>query len=193
MVNIKKNYFLNYSEYLKNRSLTSYFYRKYFLYPKISRTLKGLVLDVGCGIGDYLEYRKNTIGVDINPFLVEICKNKKLNSKLMQDDLLPFDTNHFDGVVLDNVLEHIENPEKIILEIRRVLKINHNLIVGVPGSLGYTLDSDHKIYYDKPKLTNLFENYGFELRGSYGMPININFFDKLLRQYCLYAIFQRIN
>jgi len=192
MNSIKKNHFLNYAEYLRKRSIISYYYRKYYLYPKISKPLKGLVLDVGCGIGDYLEFRKNTIGVDINPFLVDICKNKNLKSKLMRNDVLPFETSYFEGVIFDNVLEHIKNPKKIILEIRRVLKKNHYLIVGVPGSLGYTMDNDHKVYYDKLELKNLFENFGFTFKESYGMPINFNFFEKIMRQYCLYARFERI-
>lgn len=189
MNNIKKNHFLNYSEYLKNRSLISYCYRKYYLYPKISKPLKGLVLDVGCGIGDYLEFRKNTIGVDINPFLVEICKNKKLNSKLMQGDILPFQANKFDGVILDNVLEHIENPEKIILEIRRVLKNSHFLVVGVPGISGYKVDDDHKVFYTKECLIKLFKPYGFKEITTFGAPLNFKFLSSFLRQYCVYSIF----
>ena len=71
-----------------------YYYRKYYLYPKISKPLKGLVLDVGCGIGDYLEFEKY-YSVDINPFY-DICKNKNLKSKLMQNDVLPFETSYFE-------------------------------------------------------------------------------------------------
>ena len=69
---------------------------------------------MGCGIGDLVRYRPNTVGVDINPYTVKSCKSNGLDVKLMEVDSLPFDDKLFESVILDNVLEHIEKPFKII-------------------------------------------------------------------------------
>ena len=63
-----------YFEYLKGRSRLGNVYRKYLLYPALCRRLEGRTLDVGCGIGDMLVHRGNTVGVDVNPRTVEFCK-----------------------------------------------------------------------------------------------------------------------
>lgn len=56
-----------YFQYLKSRSFLGNIYRKYYLYPKLGRYLKCWLLDIGCGIGDILVFRSNSVGVDINP------------------------------------------------------------------------------------------------------------------------------
>jgi len=179
-----------YSEYLKTRSKLSYFYRHKILYPKLNKSLEGTTLDVGCGIGDFLSFKKDAIGIDINTELVEICKTKGLNACIMEENKIPFGKSSFDSVVLDNVLEHIDNPKKIIQEIKRVLKRNKILIIGVPGKFGYTKDDDHKIFYSKYDLVKLLSNYSFKLEKIFGMPVNINFLENFLRQYCVYGIFR---
>jgi len=93
-----------------------------------------VVLDVGCGRGAYSEdsvpLRKNlrilkgkvakVIGIDVdqeakdNPFLDEF--------HLIQGYKWPIDNNSIDLIVCDNVLEHIEDPERLFSEIARVLK-----------------------------------------------------------------------
>ena len=99
-----------YFSYLKKRSKLGYFYRKFWLYPFISRHVQGRVLDVGCGIGDMLSYRSESVGVDINPATVKFCQGRGLNAVLMEKDRLPFGIEAFDSIILDNVLEHIEKP-----------------------------------------------------------------------------------
>ena len=142
----------NYFAYLKKRSFKSLIYRKFIVYPKYKRYMKGHLLDVGCGIGDLLNYYQNSVGADINEDCVRYCKNIGLNAKVMKIDQLPFNNEKFDTVMFDNVLEHISNPIKIIKEIYRVMKNNSYLLIGVPGIKGFTHDDDHKVFYDKKKL-----------------------------------------
>ena len=104
------SYEKNYYSYLRKRSFKSFLYRKYFIYPKYKPYMSGLLLDVGCGIGEILEYYKNSIGVDINSECVKFCKNKGLNANIMKEDILPFENEKFDTLTFENVLEHIQNP-----------------------------------------------------------------------------------
>ena len=179
----------DYFSYLKNRSRLGLVYRKYWLYPRICRYLSGRVVDIGCGLGDFLNYRPNTVGIDINPDAVAWCKSQGLNVTLMSDGYLPFEDNSFDGVVLDNVLEHIEAPAILLSEISRVLKTGGTLLVGVPGVKGYATDPDHKIFYDETKLINRLNKSGFVNSQIFHMPIGLKMFDQYMRQYCIYGVF----
>jgi len=180
-----------YLDYLKHRSHLGYIYRKYWLYPKLAKHLSGNVLDIGCGIGDFLKFRPNTIGVDINPEIVSWCVDDGLDVRLMQPDLLDFPDAIFDCVVLDNVLEHLESPEKLLKEIKRVTVSGGTFLVGVPGLKGYKTDSDHKIYYDLKSLMSTLEASGFVKHEIFYMPIRLPFLSKLISQYCLYGVFRK--
>ncbi len=59
-----------YLAYLKNCSKLGLLYRRHWLYPRLCCYLRGRVLDVGCGIGDFVAFRPETVGVDINPVTV---------------------------------------------------------------------------------------------------------------------------
>jgi SAM-dependent methyltransferase len=164
-------------------------YRRFWLYPKLNRFLSGRVLDVGCGIGDFLRFRPQTIGVDINPINVDWCLRHGLDAHLMSPDVLPFHDCAFDCVILDNVLEHLESPELLILEINRVLLSSGLILVGVPGQKGFASDSDHKIFYDKYKLDKTFNSFGLISKKYIYMPFRSAWLDFHVRQYCIYGVF----
>lgn len=185
----------SYCQYLSRRSLLGLFYRKYFLYPKLCGKLTGKVLDVGCGIGDFVRFRANTIGADINGHNVDYCVQQGLDAKLIEDNHLSFADDSFDGVMLDNVLEHIPSDmaDSVIEEIRRVLKPGGNIVVGVPGRKGYDSDPDHKVYYTEDNLTSLLVHHGFEAREVFLMPFASKKLGHILRQFCIYAVFTLKN
>jgi SAM-dependent methyltransferase len=180
----------HYHSYLLTRSVLARFYRNFYLYPKINTNLNGIVLDVGCGIGDFLRFRENTIGIDINESIVEHCKKEGLNVQYFERDAIPFNDNYFDGAILDNVLEHIEDPGEILVEIKRVVKKGGILIVGVPGIRGYHVDNDHKRYYDEHRLKLLAERFRFiQIRTFYTPLFKSTWLSKRLRQYCMFTVF----
>lgn len=108
-----------------------------------------VVLDVGCGRGEYNEdpvpLRKNlrilkgkvakVIGIDVdqgaqeNPFLDEF--------HLIQGNSWPVESNSIDLIVCDNVLEHIPNPDRFFLEIHRVLRTGGYLCIRTPNRWSY--------------------------------------------------------
>lgn len=180
-----------YHEFLQNRTLKSRFYREYWLYPALCRYLKGRTLDVGPGIGDFVKFRPNTVGVDINPDNVDFCSNERgLDVRLMEIDKLPFENSEFDSVNLDNVLEHIEEPIPLLNEIDRVLKTEGVFLIGVPGIHGFNTAPDHEIYYSKNDLINLITSRGYNLKKLFCMPFKCDWlFETRLKQYCYYGVF----
>lgn len=179
------DYFL----YLQRRSKLGGFYRKWVLYPRLCRSLKGRALDIGCGLGDMLAFRPNTVGVDINEKTVAWCRQRGHEAHLMQVDVLPFEESSFDSVVLDNVLEHLVDPMPLLAEVKRVLKAEGRFVVGVPGHKGFASDPDHKVFYDKAALLAVMEKAGFAVQKLFPMPLPGAWFDAHVRQYCLYGVF----
>jgi SAM-dependent methyltransferase len=183
----------DYFSYLRKRSTLGYFYRKFWLYPFICSHVHGRVLDVGCGIGDMLSYRPESVGVDINPATVKFCQGRGLNAFLMEKDRLPFSNEVFDSIILDNVLEHIEKPLPLLAEIKRVLKKNGILIIGVPGRKGYKSDPDHKIFYDEKMLENVSLKSRFTLEKFFYLPVKLKVLDGVMKQFCIYALLKKFE
>jgi ubiquinone/menaquinone biosynthesis C-methylase UbiE len=150
----------DYFKYLKKRSTASLLLRRLFLKP-VANHFSGIVLDVGSGIGEFMELYNNSIGIDIHRDSVAFCNSKGL--KCINADVyrLPFSDNFFDGVLMNNILEHLENPEDAFAEIKRVLKNNGKLIIELPGKKGFYFDRTHVKYWKKKEIVDFLEKRGF--------------------------------
>ncbi len=180
-----------YHEFLKKRTFKSKIYRKYLLFPKLCKFLNGRALDIGPGLGDFVKFRPNTIGVDINPDNVSFGETRGLDIRLMEINSMPFEDGEFDSINMDNVLEHIEDPTLMLGEIDRVLKRSGILVVGVPGPLGFDTAPDHEVFYSKEDLEMTFVNRGYTTVKIFSMPIEWDWLDTRMKQYCYYGVFRK--
>jgi SAM-dependent methyltransferase len=181
----------SYFAYLRKRSIKSYIYRKFWLYPFLRQHLSGRVLDVGCGTGDFLaSCCPGSIGTDINPLAVEWCRERGLEAVVMEEGCIPFPDNSFDSVVLDNVIEHLSDPMQMLREVCRVLTSRGILVAGVPGIRGYARDPDHKVFYDEAALVEVMAKVGLERTALFHMPIRSSWLRAHVRQYCIYGVFR---
>ena len=116
-----------------------------------SAQLSPVFVDVGCGDGrDLFLYRNvlekscpgwNFIGVEGFPESVEnFIANQKYygsnNVEIISHNIaksLPFENDQVDLLYCSEVIEHIENPELLLTEIKRVLKPNGSLILTTPN------------------------------------------------------------
>jgi len=86
------------------------------------------ILDIGCGFKPYQNFFNcEYIGIDPLP----VTKPNVIGNAWD----LPFDDNSFDGLVLNQALEHIAKTNKTIAEIKRVLKPGGRCIITVPQSM----------------------------------------------------------
>lgn len=185
------NDYETYHNYLRKKSIVGSLYRRFFLFPRILGNLTGVCLDLGCGTGEFVFYRSNTEGADINPFNVRMISDNGKTAYLIKNDKIAVNDGHYDSVLMDNVLEHIAEPTKILTEVQRILKPSGNLVIGVPGRLGFKLEVDHKVHYDFSKLSKLMEQFGFSVVTQFHTPFKLDFFEDNLKQYCLYVVFKK--
>ena len=97
------------------------------------------ILDLGCG----KKKRPGTIGVDWSD---------RHDADIIHDlntFPYPFSDNEIDKVYLDNVLEHLCDPMRVMQEIHRITKVNATVKVIVPyfRSAWAFVDPTHKTFF----------------------------------------------
>lgn len=97
------------------------------------------ILDLGCGDGTRLDYLSNStnkcVGIDISGKAITLAQKQypKCEFKVANLEKIPFKNNFFDLVYSAFVLEHLQNPQKVIKEAIRVLKIGGIIILMAPN------------------------------------------------------------
>lgn len=96
------------------------------------------ILEIGCGEGSLLALlsRENQVhGVDISSSGVEKTRQKGIPCHLADasNERLPFEDSFFDVVICLETIEHVENPHRMIWEIKRALKENGRLLISIPS------------------------------------------------------------
>lgn len=94
------------------------------------REVEGKILEVGCGGGAMARAIKahrpdlHVHGCDISPNAIAAAREyaDAVAYRLGDATDLPFESEEFDAVVILDVLEHLEHPERAIAEVHRVLK-----------------------------------------------------------------------
>lgn len=100
------------------------------------------ILDVGCGHGDFLKpvYDKTPHTYGVDPDKEALDKNTLIKNKVVGTvEELPFESNFFDLIVSEWVLEHLPDPEKAFREIYRVLKPGGKVVFLTPNVWNYNV------------------------------------------------------
>lgn len=129
-------------------------------YHWASRAVAGReVLDVACGVGYGIEIlakagAKAVTGVDLDPAAVAEAKERfgEHAEALVEGDLreLPLADDSFDVIVCFETIEHVEEPERALAELRRVLRADGTLIVSSPNPDSYVGGNEHHVHEFQP-------------------------------------------
>jgi SAM-dependent methyltransferase len=189
--------FESYFIYLKSISFRGRIYKRFFSSPILffwARRFGPRLVEVGSGTGSGVlgAFPSRVIGLDINPFAVEYSKSIGLSASIINHDgSFPVSDGSIDSCILDNVLEHIEDPVKVLDECFRITAPGGGLVIAVPGVRGFLWDSDHKISYGEDQLRRLDDRWSLIRLFSIPFGVRSETLSRYVKQYCLVAIYKK--
>jgi SAM-dependent methyltransferase len=144
------------------------------IYPGIKIQSHHTVVDVGCGDGRAIKFcskrQAHVIFMDINEAKIKNLETELKNNNARKVDAIvgdctniDIDDNTADIVICTEVLEHVEDPMKVMSELARIGKLGATYILTVPDPAGEALmkATAPPIYFKKPNHIRIFEREGF--------------------------------
>jgi ubiquinone/menaquinone biosynthesis C-methylase UbiE len=162
-------------------------HRRFRNIGKLIEPTGGKILDIGCADGTMTKFifersrADLAVGIDVLQGSVDYArkrfKGKKLKFLVADAGKLPFENNEFDAVFCLDSIEHFFEPEKVVREIRRVLKKNGYLVILVhtnsflfriiwffwENTRGWVWKGTHVRKFSGKKLRKLIKDSGFEI------------------------------
>lgn len=172
---------------------------------------KGKLLDIGTAYGFFvekaLEFNFDAYGVDISEYAISIAKQNISKDRFFVESIVDthFKTESFDIITLIDVLEHLNNPLKILTKITSLLKKDGILFITTPdaNSLGAHIQNinmkkyhlEHIYRYKEKSLNILFTNAGFNVLNTKQIwkTVNISCFNSHFNTFKLFPITQIFN
>ena len=153
--------------------------RLLFAYEEATNLTEGQLLEVGCGVGRGIailsEHCEQYTGIDKNEKLIAQLQQSFPKAKFVYQNVPPLKdipTDSYDCVVAFQVIEHIENDDLFIKELRRVLKNKGQLIITTPNiKRSLTRNPWHVREYTAQQLSALMKRHFTKLR-TYGVQGN---------------------
>ena len=91
------------------------------------------VLDIGCSYGEFLaHFGPGSCGLTLGHDHVEYAKRHDLNVKYGNIEEGDLSIGRFDVIFANNIFEHLNSPHKFLITIKKYLKDDGILILGVP-------------------------------------------------------------
>jgi len=142
---------------------------------------RGLLLDIGCGTGDFLVTCQKdgwkVKGIEPNDKARDLSGKKLEKKELVSNDIHSLLESHqgkFDAITMWHVLEHVPNLMEYIQQLKLLLKPDGLIVIAVPNFKSY--DANHYkenwAAYDVPRhlwhfsetaIKNIFGKFNFEV------------------------------
>jgi 2-polyprenyl-3-methyl-5-hydroxy-6-metoxy-1,4-benzoquinol methylase len=131
-------------------------------------------LDIGIGFGLWAKYLETNgytgIGFDVSIDAINYCKSLSLNAE--HNSLEDFNSDKkFDLICMFDVLEHLEDPQKMLHKIKSSMNPNSLLYIQVPNVLGIKFPYNHSLglpyhlwQFNPKSLKKLLIKSGFEVQ-----------------------------
>jgi SAM-dependent methyltransferase len=124
---------------------------------RLAPHLRGTLVDVGCGHG---VYRPLFIGTDR---YVGLDTNERRRPDVVADaHVLPLSSSSADSAVCTEVLEHVRDPDAVMSEVARVLKVEGLLLLTTPMSWNLHYEPNDFRRYTSYGLWQLLDKHGFQ-------------------------------
>lgn len=97
------------------------------------------VLEVGCGMGNFAERvaRETTaevVATDLSPRMVDLAQERGLDARVADVQELPFADGEFDCAVANAMLYHVEDLDRALSELARILEPGGQLVAVTIGA-----------------------------------------------------------
>jgi len=113
------------------------------LYGRVVKAIEefnpSAILDVGCGNGNLLALLNDGVrslaGADLSPEMIKQARAKlgdRVDLKIADSEALPWESGAFDALSCTDSFHHYPNPQKVLEEMRRVLKPAGHLVIADP-------------------------------------------------------------
>jgi len=122
----------------------------------------GRLLDIGCGIGNFLNQMSNlgwkAEGLDTDSQVVQICRDAGLKARQGTLESQNYPDNYFDAITMKHVIEHLFDPVGLLKECKRILKPDGRLVLLTPNfeSTGHNTFKSLWLGLDVPRHLFLF-------------------------------------
>ena len=113
----------------------------------------GVGLNIGSGKGNKIDPRIKNMEI----------KNGRGIDYVGSVESIPFNDKVFDTIILQEVLEHVEDPNKAMKEIYRVLKFGGHLYIQVPFIIGFHPCPKDYWRFTHQGIKEINEKHGFEV------------------------------
>lgn len=114
------------------------------------------LLDIGCGTGGFLSRLSDTrfemSGIEVNKNAVSVAKEKGLNVEV-GDFLKSKRSGTYDVITMWQVLEHLNEPQRAVQKVYKMLGKGGLFVFGVPNSdaLGFKIGGKFWYHLDSPR------------------------------------------
>ena len=143
-----------------------FYFTRHEIHRHISRlapSLKGKILDIGCGEKPYRALFQNVTDYIGMEFDTLDNRNRSAADIFYTGGEFPFPDNSFESAIATEVLEHIFNPDQFLGEINRVLKPGGKLLLTCPFVWDEHSQPLDYARYSSFGLTHLIQKHGFKI------------------------------
>lgn len=138
----------------------------------------GKMLDIGCGVGDFLhtaeEHGWTCTGVEPSEDAKAIAKTKTKANIINSEDMEKIPDASFDLITMWHVLEHVDDLKWQIEQLHRLTKTKGRIVIAVPNYKSYDGQyykelwaaydvPRHMSHFNKTVLSNIFKSKNLEL------------------------------
>jgi len=162
----------------------------YYAIAGMAPRMCGRVLDVGCGQKPYqwLFAITEYIGLEMD---TPDNRARKQADYFYDGKSFPFPDQRFDGIICNQVLEHVFTPDLFLAEIHRVLKPDGKLLLSVP----FVWDEHEQPWdyarYSSFGLKSLLEKNGFEVSEQHKLNADVRVLFQLINAYLYKVLWTR--